>query len=200
MRYAMTIAFIICCATAASAQIKVGDDGVRVRLLRSVLGVPDGAADAALITLVAKDGGNTAANVRALLARAGDAPARAAAWLDDGTWPVGTSAAQKAATVTALLDHEEMTDVLQRSIDALLPPVTAKRASPLRAMTGEADDAALAAQHQARATMATALWATFPIALRTKIEVGAWPPTLAVPQQAALVAALRTIDVRALAP
>ena len=206
MRYAVFIAFILCFAATASAQVKIGDDGLRVRLLRDVLGLSSvgaevvGPVDAALVAAVAKDGGNTAANVRTLLARAGDGAVRAATWLDDGAWLTGTTAAQKATTIASLLDADSMTDVLQRAIDPSLPPVTARRGSPLRAMTGEPDDAALAAQHQARAAVATALWATFPIALRVRIETGAWPPTLTAAQIAALVAALRTIDVRALMP
>ena len=203
MRYATTIAFILCLAATASAQVKIGDVGLRIRLLRDVLGlsvvgaeVDVRPADAALIAELAKNGGNTAANVRVLLARAGDGAVRAASWLDDGAWPPGTTVAQKSATVAALLDADAMTGVLQAAISSLLPAVTAKRASPLRAMTGEPDEAALAAQHQARAALATILWATFPIALRVKCETGAFPPTLTAAQKVALVAALRTIDVR----
>ena len=201
MRYAALL--ILIWGSVASAQVKIGDAGVRIRLLRDVLGlsvvgadVDVRPADAALIAEIAKNGGNTAANVRVLLARAGDGAVRVATWLDDGAWPPGTTAAQKAATIGALLDADAMTGVLQTAIGALLPSVTAKRASPLRAMTGEADEAALAAQHQARAVLATTLWAVMPIALRVKIETGAFPPTLTAAQRTALVAALRTIDVR----
>ena len=192
-----TIAFILCLATTASAQVKPGDDGLQVRLLRSVLGLEGTAADATLIAAVALSGGNTKANVRALLSSTGKA-ATAAAWLDDGAWPTGPPQAEKAALVASLLDADGMVSVIQAAQGALFPSLPSGPKG-LRALTGETGGPTPAQEH-ARNVAVTAFWAVAPGALRQKVETGQWPPSVTAEQRQALVQALRGLDVRSIAP
>ena len=196
MRY-LTLAFILCLATAASAQIKPGDDGLRVRLLRSVLGLEGTAADATLVQAVALAGGNTKANIRALLSSTGKA-AKVVEWLDGGEWPSDTPQTEKATIVAALLDHDGMMSVLQAAQTALFPPLPSGPKG-LRALTGETGGPSRADEHS-RAVAVTAFWAVAPGALRSKVETGQWPPMLSAEQRQALVTALRGLDLRSIAP
>mgnify|MGYP001597038623 FL=1 len=194
---AVLCALMLSAAPASSQPIKIGDDGLRVRLLRGVLGLEGTAADATLVAAVAISGGNTKANIRALLSSTGKA-ATVAAWLDDGEWPTGTPQSEKAALVASLLDADGMVSALQAAQTALFPPLPTGPKG-LRALTGETGGPSRADEH-ARSVAVTAFWAVAPAALRVKIETGAWPPMLSTEQRAALVTALRGLDLRALTP
>ena len=202
MRYVFAI--LIWCS-GASAQpatlppIAVGDDGVTIRLLRQALDRPDEAIDAETLAAAKVAAGLppsaqlTREHVRTLLvARVGAPATRTAIWLDDGEWLPGTKPAEKAATVTALLDRAQLDVIVVRAANALHPYPA--RPSEFRRATGDAEP--VDTQREQR----EATKAFLALVLRVRVETGAWPPMLSTEQRQALVQALRGLDVRGIAP
>ena len=166
-----------------------------MRLLRSTLNLAPGPLDAETIVAAnALAGLPPAATLtkqhlhQVLHARVGMAPTRTAVWLDDGTWYDGTTPAQRAETVAALLDRAQLDVVVLRAANALHPYPT--RPSEFRRATGDAEPVDTAHEQREAAKVVLAM------ALRVKVEVGTWPPNITAVQQAVLTAQLVGLDVQ----
>lgn len=198
MRYALLVLFLTC---TAQAQIKPGDRGAQVRLLRLALDVghPDAAADGPLVAATVKraqalgHAGNLAktGQRKVLTTDAGEPAARVAVWLDEADWLAGTTKPQKDAQLAALQDHGALDRVCERAAhDVLGPPPV--RPSRFRVLAGAPDPVA---ELQAWQVAGAALQEAFAVVLQSRLDTGTWPANLPVEQRAVLQARLGEVDV-----